>query len=56
VGRAVRISLDEFRELLKSTTPHDFNGHSEFYKLTAEEKLMWLSQCARFYAECVKCE
>jgi hypothetical protein len=27
----------------------DFDGHTDFHKLTPEQKLMWLSQSAQFY-------
>ena len=30
--------------------PEDFDGHSEFQRLTPEQKLLWLSQIQRFIA------
>ncbi|MBC8043668.1 MAG: hypothetical protein IAF08_09525 [Rhizobacter sp.] len=35
-------------EDLQHLTPEDFDGHTEFHRLTAEQKLMWLSQAAQF--------
>lgn len=29
----------------------DFDGHTDFQKLTPEEKLLWLSQVAQFASE-----
>lgn len=43
--------LEEFRRLLAETTPADFDGHTDFDRLTPEQRLMWLSQCARFVTE-----
>ncbi|HOD16919.1 MAG TPA: hypothetical protein PK307_13885 [Spirochaetota bacterium] len=40
--------MDEFRRLLAKTSPGDFDGHTDFDKLTPEQRLMWLSQCAQF--------
>ena len=30
--------------------PEDFDGHSEFQRLTPEQRLLWLSQIQRFIA------
>lgn len=46
-----RNDLDRFRELLKKTTPADFDGHTDFRIMTPEERLMWLSQSAQFSVE-----
>ena len=40
--------MAEFRKALEKTTSTDFDGHTEFYKLTAREKLEWLSQLIYF--------
>ena len=40
--------MQRVRRLLGKTSPSDFDGHTEFRRLTAEERLMWLSQCAQF--------
>jgi hypothetical protein len=29
--------------------PRDFDGHTEFHRLTPEERLVWLCQVQRFY-------
>jgi len=36
--------LRQFEELLKSFDERDFDGHTEFDKLTAKQKLEWLSE------------
>ena len=35
----------------KKEISHDFDGHTDFQKLSAEEKLLWLSQVAQFASE-----
>jgi len=40
--------LEQFRQLLKKATSADFDGHTDFHRLTNEQKLLWLSQCAQF--------
>lgn len=40
--------LDDFRKSLESTTQKDFDGHSEFSKLTPRQKLQWLSELMYF--------
>ena len=32
-------------------TPEDFDGHTEFYRLTPEQRLEWLCQAATFVYE-----
>lgn len=46
--------MDEFRRLLAQASPSDFDGHTDFEKLTPEQKLLWLSQCAKFFTEVKK--
>ena len=36
--------LRQFEELLKLFDERDFDGHTEFDKLTAKQKLEWLSE------------
>ena len=43
------VSLDEFRKLLTQYKSVDFDGHTEFQRLNAEQRLTWLSQIAQFY-------
>jgi hypothetical protein len=43
--------MEEFMKMLDKTTPSDFDGHTDFDRLTPEQRLLWLSQCARFFAE-----
>lgn len=40
--------LKAFRKSLEKTTEKDFDGHTEFHKLTVREKLEWLSQLIYF--------
>jgi len=42
---------DEFERALAQCTPADFDGHTEFQKLTPEERLDWLFQAATFISE-----
>ena len=46
-----RADMEEFMELLDKTTPSDFDGHTDFDRLTPEQRLLWFSQCARFFTE-----
>jgi hypothetical protein len=46
--------MEKFRRRLAQTSPADFDGHTDFTRLTPEQKLMWLSQCARFVDEARK--
>jgi hypothetical protein len=32
-------------------TPEDFDGHTAFHSMTAEQRLNWLSEIARFLNE-----
>jgi hypothetical protein len=41
----------EFERALAQCTPEDFDGHTEFYRLTAEQRLEWLCQAATFVYE-----
>ena len=41
----------EFDALIARTSPEDFDGHTEFENFSAEERLAWLSQLARFVYE-----
>lgn len=43
--------LRDFQEVLKSASPKDFDGHTEFSILPIELKLCWLAQCALFSSE-----
>jgi hypothetical protein len=42
---------EEFERALAQCTPHDFDGHTEFYRLTPAQRLDWLSEAARFVYE-----
>jgi hypothetical protein len=41
----------EFERALAQCTPEDFDGHTEFYRLTPEQRLEWLCQAATFVYE-----
>ena len=41
----------DFDRALAQCTPEDFDGHSEFHRLTPEQRLDWLSQVATFIYE-----
>ncbi|MFH0976721.1 MAG: hypothetical protein V1874_13135 [Spirochaetota bacterium] len=38
-------NTDNFIEFLKDIPDSDFDGHTEFERLSPEQRLMWLSQC-----------
>ena len=40
-----------FRELLNKCSPSDFDGHTEFQRMTSEERLDALASLARFVHE-----
>jgi hypothetical protein len=39
---------EEFERALARCKPEDFDGHTEFYRLTPEQRLEWLCQAATF--------
>jgi hypothetical protein len=41
----------EFEKALAACEPRDFDGHTEFSRLTSEERLEWLYQAATFVSE-----
>lgn len=46
-----KLSDDEFSRRLEKCSENDFDGHTEFARLTPEHRLMWLSQAVQFYVE-----
>lgn len=40
--------LEDFRASLKEIETKDFDGHSDFEKLSVREKLIWLSELNYF--------
>ncbi len=42
---------EEFERALAQCTPEDFDGHTEFCRLTPEQRLEWLYQAATFVYE-----
>jgi len=42
---------EEFERALAQCTAEDFDGHTEFYRLTPEQRLEWLCQAATFVYE-----
>ena len=41
-------SDNDFKKSLKDLRPEDFDGYTNFDKLTDEQKLEWLSNMAKF--------
>jgi hypothetical protein len=41
----------EFERDLAQCKPEDFDGHTEFHRLTPEQRLEWLCQAATFVYE-----
>jgi hypothetical protein len=46
------ISLPVWAEL----RPEDFDGHTEFARMDAEQRLRWLSEIARFVYDARQCQ
>lgn len=42
---------EEFERALAQCEPKDFDGHTEFHRLTPEQRLDWLFQAATFVQE-----
>ncbi len=42
---------EEIADVLKQSTPSDFDGHTDFYRLTPSQRLDWLAQAAAFVHE-----
>jgi len=42
---------EEFERALARCKPEDFDGHTEFHRLTPEQRLEWLCQAATFVYE-----
>ena len=42
---------ENFERILAQCTTEDFDGHTEFHRLTPEQRLEWLAQVATFIYE-----
>ena len=42
---------EEFERALAHCKPEDFDGHTEFYRMTSEQRLEWLCEAATFVYE-----
>ncbi len=42
---------DPFRKSIENLSCEEFDGHTDFACLSAEDKLHWLSEIARFFYE-----
>lgn len=42
---------EDFERALAQCNPEDFDGHTEFYRLTLEQRLEWLCEAATFVYE-----
>jgi len=42
---------EEFERALAECRPEDFEGHTEFYRLTPEQRLEWLCEAVTFVYE-----
>ncbi len=43
--------LNETFEVLRGHGPEDFNGHTEFYRMSAQQRLAWLDGAVAFIQE-----
>jgi hypothetical protein len=50
-GKAVTGDSDAFNKMARDMSDNLFDGHTEFNVLNPEQKLAWLSACARFVYE-----
>jgi hypothetical protein len=42
------VDLSEVRRVIARATPEDFDGHTEFSRLTPQERLEWLDSAVTF--------
>lgn len=47
-------SDDDFYDRMRDLTPADFDGHTEFHRLTPAQRLAWLSAAVQFFYEHTK--
>lgn len=45
------VQVKEWLAAIDRCKPEDFDGHTEFYRLTPEQRLDWLAQAVQFVAE-----
>jgi hypothetical protein len=45
------LPAEDREEILRRCRPEDFDGHTHFAALTAEQRLDWLDETARFVVE-----
>ena len=46
--KTAALDLPEVRRVLAQTGPEDFDGHTEFHRLTPQERLEWLDSAVTF--------
>ena len=42
---------EEMLKILKQTSPEDFDGHTEFARMTPDQRLTWLEEANAVYLE-----
>ncbi|MBN2702640.1 MAG: hypothetical protein JXR23_00375 [Pontiellaceae bacterium] len=42
---------EETRRVLNNTSQHDFDGHTEFARMTPDQRLSWLDEANAAYVE-----
>lgn len=42
------LKLNETLDVLRGCGPEDFNGHTEFYRMSAQQRLAWLDEAVAF--------
>ena len=45
------LKLNETLDVLRGYGPEDFNGHTEFYRMSAQQRLAWLDGAVAFIRE-----
>jgi hypothetical protein len=49
--RNMIMSKMQLKETLKSIDPKEFDGHTEFHRLSLDQKLVWIMQISLFIFE-----
>jgi len=49
--RPSAINLKDTLDVLRAYGPEDFQGHSEFYRMSAQQRLAWLDEAVAFIRE-----
>lgn len=51
MDKSSRVDIERVKQIIKFLDDKEFDGHTEFYRLTNEEKLIWIFQISLFIFE-----